>query len=119
MRHSITSSASARSVDAAFAAIAGRVLRVAAITVTCRRTRSAARRQQLIAVALRPAIIDSDVLSFDVAGFAQALVETGEMSSDAGGRSAVEGPDHRASPAVARASTLHSPAWHASSPSNN
>ena len=58
--------------------------------------------RQSIIMTLRPAIFDGDVAAFDIAGFAQSLVERVQMARVLTGRFAVEEPSP-ASPAAAHA----------------
>src|SRR5262249_25223906 len=51
--------------------------------------------RQTIILALRPAIFDRDVLTFDVTGFTQPLAECGQGSRIGRGRCAVEKTDQR------------------------
>ena len=51
--------------------------------------------RQSIVLALRPAVFDRDVLTFDEACLLQALAERGHEVRRVGGRSAAEKPDHR------------------------
>ena len=53
----------------------------AAITATCRRTRSAASAGSRSLLTLREAVFDRDVLALDVAGFLQAQTERGQEVS--------------------------------------
>ncbi len=50
---------------------------------------------QPIIVALRPAVFDRHVLSLDIAGFAQSLVERGHIRCSRAGRAGAEEADHR------------------------
>jgi hypothetical protein len=51
--------------------------------------------RQPIGVALRPAVFDRDVLTFDVAGFVQSLAERGHIRGNRIGRRGAEDADHR------------------------
>ena len=50
---------------------------------------------QYIVLVLRPAILDHDILALDVAGFANALPECGQITCTIDRRRAAEEPDHR------------------------
>jgi hypothetical protein len=49
----------------------------------------------LLIVALRPAVFDEHVTAFDIAGFAEAQAEGGNVMRIFPGRRAIEKPDHR------------------------
>jgi hypothetical protein len=51
--------------------------------------------RQPTVVSLRPVVFNRDVLSFDVAGFGEALVECGHQRCTGAGRRTAEIPDHR------------------------
>src|SRR5262249_9795570 len=80
---------------AALAASVAAVLPGVTMAVTRRRTSSAARAGRRFILALRPAIFDRDVLTFDVTGFTQPLTECGQGSRIGRGRCAVEKTDQR------------------------
>src|SRR5439155_3400935 len=50
---------------------------------------------QPIRMALRPAVFDRNILSLDVAGFAQSLAERGYIRGNRTGRRSAEDTDHR------------------------
>src|SRR5499427_2494969 len=50
---------------------------------------------QSVVLVLRPAILDHDILALDVAGFANALPECGQIACAIGKRRTAEEPDHR------------------------
>jgi hypothetical protein len=50
---------------------------------------------QYVVLVLRPAILDHDILALDVAGFANALPECGQIAGTISKRRAAEKPDHR------------------------
>ncbi len=50
---------------------------------------------QPIVTTLRPAVFDRDILSLDITGFAQPLVERGRIRCKLAGRGAAEETDHR------------------------
>ena len=51
-------------------------------------------RRQPIVVKLRPAVLDGQVLPFDIAGLTQTLSERGQQRSVRVGRSPIEVADH-------------------------
>src|SRR6476620_2495209 len=50
---------------------------------------------QYVVLVLRPAILDHDILALDVAGFANALPECGQIACTISKRAAAEKSDHR------------------------
>src|SRR5215475_8939124 len=50
---------------------------------------------QSVSLVLRPAILDRHILALDVAGFAKALAECGQIACTIGRPRGAEEPDHR------------------------
>jgi hypothetical protein len=80
---------------APLAAIAGALPPTQTITATCRRTKSAAQRRQLIQVIVGPAVDDDDVLALDIGGVFEALAKCAQAFREPVRRYAAEEPDDR------------------------